>query len=124
MTSPSNLLPSKVVLTTEQVRWGVEEFFERILRLQRKKNEDYAKNNDGLRNFRETAQRLNVPMPKVFLTHILKHLIALENAASKGLELNEGVEDRLLDVACYSAMLHVALREDTLTKRKEWKNEQ
>lgn len=106
-------------LTRQQVQWGMDEFFRKIKYLQTSKNEDYATTEDGLVNFRQTAERLGLRMPQVFLTLMQKHQIALENDARRPeMPLNEGVEDRLLDIACYCGLLWLALREETLLKRK------
>lgn len=110
-----------LVLTREQAAWGMEEFFQKILRLHRAKNQDYAAKDDGLHNFRETARRLNLTLPQVFMTLIEKHLLAMENdAQNPNLALNEGVVDRLHDIACYAGLFYLALRERTLKQRKGW----
>jgi hypothetical protein len=98
--------------TRQQVEWEVEEFFRGIVKLFRRKNEDYARGEDGLSNFRQMAQRLNLPMVKVFLVLMEKHMIAIENdVALQDVVLHEGMEDRLRDLACYCGILHVALKE-------------
>jgi hypothetical protein len=120
-TSSSESLPSKT-LTMEQAYWGMQEFFGKILRQHKKKNSDYAGNlTDGLANFRKTAERLNLSMPQVFMVLMEKHFQALENdAKNPNLVLNEGVEDRLYDLASYCGLFYLALRENTLTQRKDW----
>lgn len=107
-------------LTTEQVEWGLDEFFRKIKQLHKRKSSDYATTpQDGLSNFRETSKRLGIPLPKVFLGLMEKHLIALENDARRTERpLNEGVDDRLLDLACYAGLFYLALREEDLKKRK------
>lgn len=107
-------------LNREQAHLGVREFFDKILRLQAKKNQDYGSATDGLHNFRQSAQRLGLTMPQVFMALMEKHLIALENdVRNPHVGLNEGVEDRLSDIACYCALLYLALRESDLLKRRE-----
>jgi len=113
--------PSKT-LTMEQAYWGMKEFLDKILLQHKQKNSDYAgTETDGLANFRRTAERLNLSMPQVFMVLMEKHFQALENdSKNPNLVLNEGVEDRLFDVAAYCGLFYLALRENTLTQRKDW----
>lgn len=99
-------------LTRQQVKWGMEEFFKRVLRIHEAKNEDYGDPKDGLLNLRESARRLDLTMPQVVMNLMEKHLIALENDTRRwDRPLNEGVEDRLSDVACYCGLMYLALKE-------------
>jgi len=105
-------------LNLKQTHQAMDEFFRVVMRLHQAKQEDYASKDDGLSNFRQIAERLGLSLKQVFLTLIQKHVIALENEARSTRPLNEGVGDRLRDLACYAGLLHVALSEELLLSRK------
>ena len=111
--------PKPQCFTREQVKIGLKNFFDSILYLYDRKNQDYAAKDDGLENFRETCQRLNLTMPQVFMNLMEKHILALENDAKRPhLALNEGVEDRLSDIACYCGLFFLALKEEHLNRQR------
>jgi hypothetical protein len=108
-----------LILNSEQAYFGMEEFFKKILRLFKKKTEDYAKPTDGLHTPRQIAERQGISMPQALMTLIEKHIIALEGSSrNPSLALNEGVEDRLLDIASYCGLFYLALREKDITRRR------
>lgn len=111
--------PKPLCFSRDQVKWGMKDFFDQIVRLHERKNEDYATKDDGLENFRETSRRLDLTMPQVFMNLMEKHIMALENDAKRpNLSLNEGVEDRLRDIACYCGLFFLALKEEFLNQKR------
>ncbi len=98
---------------TEHIANELKKFFDEILNLQKRKNQDYGMETDGLWNFRETSRRLNQTMARTFMNLMEKHWIALEKVARGECCLNEGAEDRLRDMALYSGLFYLALKEET-----------
>lgn len=97
----------------------VDEFFRSIRELMSKKNADYsAGSGDSLFDYYDTAERLEVTPIKAWGVLFLKHIHAVEKFIKTGRVESEPIEERLKDIAAYSALAY-ALVKELKQKQKE-----
>jgi hypothetical protein len=99
---------------TPEVKAGHPEFYKilkEMAELHYKKSSDYGVDKDPLANLNGALDWGMSPLQGIFL-RIGDKIKRLQTYAVKGSLQNEGVEDTLLDLACYAILGLVVLRED------------
>jgi len=84
------------------------------------KGEEYATEEDRLKNFREIAQFLDVSMSEVALNYMLKHVQSIAQAVRSGSvewcwqdeNGNEGLKQRIADARNYLPLLAACIEEE------------
>lgn len=83
----------------------LEDFYKRGLALMRKKNADYAGDEDPFKNFRN-AQLIGLTVEQAILVRILDKLARIGNLLDKEAQVaDETLEDTLMDCANYLNIL-------------------
>jgi hypothetical protein len=77
------------------------------------KGNDYAGQDDALRNFKEQAATLKLRPEQVWAVLALKHWFAIMTYCADGAVQSEPIEGRLHDIILYSFLLLGLIREDT-----------
>ena len=87
-------------------------FFEDCKNLLVSKAHDYATDVDCMVNFKKTGYMVNIQVEKTFVLEIAKKLTRLVNIIdSDKPPLNEGLDDTLKDMANYSCLLFMFLKD-------------
>lgn len=102
-------------MVTEEYIQFHKEFCDKMVEVTRRKNADYAGhgNNDPFANFR-VVENINITSAEIgFLTRMTDKLSRITTFVHKGelLVKDESVEDTLLDLANYSALLAGYIRD-------------
>lgn len=92
------------------------QLFEKALQIQNTKGKAYAgRDADGLKNFKEAAERTGLSIFQVWAVYATKHFLAIENAIKENpqdpQEKTETMEGRILDAINYLSLLHLLLLE-------------
>lgn len=86
------------------------EVLEEMARLHDKKGRDYGIGKDTLGNVR-ASEHWGIPGWVGTMVRLNDKIIRLQNAAKGSALANEGVEDSLIDIACYAVVALVLFRE-------------
>ena len=104
---------------TPALRPGSREFvavLEELKALHLKKTMDYGVDDDALSNIRSSADIVNMPAWAGCVIRMSDKMHRLKAFFRRGKTEFDGVEDTLLDLACYAAIALVLYRESTCTK--------
>jgi hypothetical protein len=104
---------------TSALRPGSREFvavLEELKALHLKKTMDYGVDDDALSNIRSSADIVNMPAWAGCVIRMSDKMHRLKAFFRRGKTEFDGVEDTLLDLACYAAIALVLYREQTCTK--------
>jgi len=94
----------------------LDELLLRVHEIFRTKGIDYGAEEDRLHQFRTSAAKSNVTMKQVLGIFMDKHLTSLEKWI-KGEELRgEPIEEKLLDIICYSMLGYKIAKEEKRDK--------
>ncbi len=97
---------------------GIEDTYKECLEITKKKNQDYACEEDQFKNFR-SASLIDLDYKKAILVRILDKLCRISNCIDKEVVVkDEQVEDTIKDAINYLAILREAIKDDE-EKRKE-----
>lgn len=75
------------------------------------KGRDYAGNEDALRHFRDTAERVQLTPERVLLVKAFKHWDAIVTYCTTGYVSSENIEGRINDMLMYLLHLHAMVQE-------------
>ena len=112
-------VPCPVAAETPALRPGSREFvavLEELKALHLKKTMDYGVDDDALSNIRSSADIVNMPAWAGCVIRMSDKMHRLKAFFRRGKTEFDGVEDTLLDLACYAAIALVLYRESTCTK--------
>jgi hypothetical protein len=85
--------------------------FNRIRSVRETKGREYATDEDTLADFKEVAQEVGVTPFQVWAVYVKKHQRAIDTFIREGATKSESIEDRVMDVMTYHALL-IGLVED------------
>lgn len=88
-----------------------KEFFDKCLSTLTKKANDYAKDTDVFSNFKKIALVCDVPTEKTFLMFLTVKIARIVELLDKEAK-NESTEDSLMDLANYSCLMSMFLKEN------------
>lgn len=105
-------------MTRDQFITKLEETFERGMEIVSVKNRDYAGDSDPFKNFR-FSEMANIPVEKAIMVRILDKTARIGNLLDRNnAVLDEKVEDTILDVINYYAILKVYLEDRQVSKKE------
>ena len=81
------------------------------LALTKTKGKDYAGDENVLANFERLAERINLPILKIWFVYFVKHLDALETFINTERVASESITSRILDMRVYLALFHAIVSE-------------
>lgn len=91
---------------------SIRAFYERGIEIVKKKNDDYATGEDPFKNFR-FASLVGVEPKRAILVRVADKLARVSNLLEKEASVkDERIEDTLLDIANYIAILHAMLEHE------------
>jgi hypothetical protein len=95
---------------------STKELFNKCLETLRKKNADYSGDSDSMKNFKVSAEIVNIKMSQGILTRLTDKVSRIGNLLSKdSREVNdETVLDTIEDLINYAAILHYAVESESL----------
>lgn len=92
----------------------IKKFFESCENTLIKKAHDYADDADCFSNFKHIASMCDIPVEKTFLVFMTVKLARIVQLLKKGkTEVGESIEDSLKDMANYSSLFAVYLKDST-----------
>lgn len=108
-------------MTRQSLKNSIKETYKQAISIIEKKNNDYAKNDDGISNFK-LAIAVGVSIERGILVRMMDKMSRISNLLDKeGDVKNESIQDTLLDLCNYSAILKAIVdekRSRTITNRK------
>ena len=104
------LIPRKT--TRQDFNKILDTLFAQVKDMNLKKGNDYAGNEDVLRNFKENAERIGITKEVVWAVYFNKHYDALMTFIKDGELKSEPVEGRVLDMIVYLCLFYGMLCED------------
>lgn len=90
----------------------MEDEFNELVDLNKKKGKDYAGDEDALRNFKEAAERLGVTPLQVWAVYADKHWQAILSYAAGNTDASEPIVGRVRDLLVYGFLLLGLLQEE------------
>jgi Nucleotide modification associated domain 1 len=110
------------MLTRDEMIAQMESIYQRGVEIVKKKNSDYATNEDALSNFKVIQALGVVDYKRAMLVRMADKFARISNLMKddkKPAVLDERLEDTLLDLINYSAILIIALGEESDEKIEE-----
>ena len=94
-----------------QEKQEVEKLFKQCLEMLCSKANDYAKDEDVFSNFKKIAYLSDIPTEKTFLVFMTVKIARLAELLSGKEPNNESIDDSLIDIINYSALLTIYRKE-------------
>ena len=106
-------------MTQKELLKEVEETYKKGLSIIKIKNSDYAGGNDAFRNFR-SASVAGISPERAIVVRILDKLSRISNLLDKEASVkDESIEDTLIDLCNYTAILKAFLKDKNKTRKKQ-----
>lgn len=99
-------------MNLEQREILTDKFIEKMQKILKTKGRDYTIDDDPFKDLREIAQDLDISPMKVMWVFARKHLSAIKNYIKTGRVESEPIEERLIDLANYCALLYALINEE------------
>ena len=104
-------------MTKEHFLQDIQKTYSDGFELLKRKNADYASTNDPYQNFR-FAEIVGVPIERAILVRMSDKLARISNILTKPAEVkDETIEDTLLDLINYTAILKVYICAGNVTRK-------
>lgn len=103
---------SKSGLNRKDFNELIQNLFNQVKETNEKKGNDYAGNEDALRNFKVNAERTGITKEVVWAIFFNKHYDALMTYIKDGEVKSEAIEGRVLDMIVYLFLFYGMLFED------------
>lgn len=96
-------------MTGQELVDHLDLFFKQKLEIIKKKNNDYANNEDAFSNFKYCAGFAGIEVKQVFQVFIAVKVARLKELLNGKEAKNESIQDTLLDLANYADLLNLYL---------------